>query len=70
MLARQIRVTRGIPSNHTSRGIVENFNKLLSQRLFAYQHDMEFYGEWVERLPMVVGGLIKVKLMEWYQWMP
>ena len=65
MMARKIQIRRGIPGNHRSQGIVENFNKLLSQRLFAYQYDMEFYGgrntEWVNRLPMVVRGFNQSK---------
>ena len=36
MMARKIQIRRGIPGSHRSQCIVDNFNKLSSQRLFAY----------------------------------
>jgi len=52
-------VRRGIPGNHRSQAIVENFNKILSERLFSYQYDKEMITdktntEWVKRLPKVI----------------
>ena len=57
MLKHQIRVRRGIPGNHRSQGIGDNFNKLFA---YHYQCKIELYGgpnsntEWVNRLPMVI----------------
>ena len=53
----------GDPSQHRSQGIVERFNRTLSDRLFSYQYHKEFEDpskskrEWVFRLQNVVSAL-------------
>ena len=56
-------IQRGDPSQHRSQGIVERFNRTLSDRLFSYQHHKELEDpskskrEWVSRLQNVVSTL-------------
>lgn len=56
-------IQRGDPSQHRSQGIVERFNRTLSNRLFSYQYHKEFEEpsrsnrEWVSRLQNVVSAL-------------
>ena len=56
-------IQRGDPSQHRSQGIVEKFNRTLTDRLFSYQYHKEFEDpsksnrEWVSRLQNVVSAL-------------
>ena len=56
-------IQRGDPSQHCSQGIVESFNRTLSDRLFSFQYHKELAGpsksnrEWVSRLQNVVSAL-------------
>ena len=56
-------VQRGDPSQHRSQGIVERFNRTLTDRLFTYQYHKELEDpsksnrEWVSRLQNVVSSL-------------
>ena len=56
-------IQRGDPSQHRSQGIVERYNRTLSDRLFTYQYHKEFEDpsksnrEWVSRLQNVVSAL-------------
>ena len=56
-------IQRGDPSQHRSQGIVERFNRTLSDRLFSYQYHKELEDpsksnqEWVFRLQNVVSAL-------------
>ena len=56
-------IQRGDPSQHRSQGIVERFNRTLSDRLFTYQYHKELEDpsksnrEWVSRLQNVVSAL-------------
>ena len=56
-------VQRGDPSQHRSQGIVERFNRTLSDRLFSYQYHKELEDpsksniEWVSRLQNVVSAI-------------
>ena len=58
----------GDPSQHRSQGIVERFNKKLTDRLFSYQYHKELEDpwksdrEWVSRLQNVVSALNNEKL--------
>jgi transposase InsO family protein len=57
-----ILVRRGIPKNHRQQALVENFNKVLAERLFSYQYHQEMTHdsrntEWVGRLQRVVNAL-------------
>ena len=44
MEKRDVIIQRGDPSQHQSQGIVERFNRTLSDRLFSYQYHKEFGG--------------------------
>ena len=56
-------IQRGDPSQHRLQGIVERFNRTLTDRLFRYQYDKELKDpsesnrEWVSRLQNVVSAL-------------
>ena len=56
-------IQRGDPSQHSSQGIVERYNRMLSDRLFSYQYHKELEDpsksnrEWVSRLQNVVSAL-------------
>ena len=56
-------IQRGDPSKHRSQGIVERFNRTLTDRLFTYQYHKELEDlsksnrEWVYRLQNVVSSL-------------
>ena len=56
-------IQRGDPSQHSSQGIVERFNRTLADRLFTYQYHKELEDpsksnrEWVSRLQNVVSSL-------------
>ena len=56
-------IQHGDPSQHHSQGIVERFNRTLSDRLFTYQYHKELEDpsksnrEWVSRLQNVVSVL-------------
>ena len=56
-------IQHGNPSQHRSQGIVERYNRTLSDRLFSYQYHKEFEDpsksnrEWVSRLQNVVSSL-------------
>ena len=59
MLKHKVEIKRGIPGNHKSQALVENFNKQVSERLFSYQYHRELIDkitntEWVRRLPSVL----------------
>ena len=53
----------GDPSQHRSQGIVERFNRTLTDRLFSYQYHKELEDQsksnrqWVSRLQNVVSAL-------------
>lgn len=56
-----VRLRRENMNVHRDQGIVERFNRILSERLFSYHHsqEMNFQSaersrEWVKRLPKVV----------------
>ena len=57
-----VMIQRGDPSQHRSQGIIERFNKTLSDRLFSYQYHKELEDpsksnrEWVSRLQNVVSA--------------
>ena len=65
-------IQHGDPSQHRSQGIVERFNKTLTDRLFTYQYHKELEDpsksnrEWVSRLQDVVSSLNneKTRLIE------
>lgn len=42
MLKHQVKIRQGTVNNHRSQGIVENYNKLLAERLCSYQYDKDF----------------------------
>ena len=56
-------IQHGDPSQHRSQGIVERFNRTLTDRLFTYQYHKELEDpsksnkEWVSRLKNVVSSL-------------
>ena len=58
-----VMIQRGDPSQHRSQGIVERFNRTLTDRLFSYQYHKELENpwksnrEWVSRLQSVVSVL-------------
>ena len=58
-----VMIQPGDPSQHRSQGIVERFNRTLSDRLFSYQYHKELEDssksnrEWVFRLQDVVSAL-------------
>ena len=61
-------IQRGDPSQHRLQGIVEGFNRTLTNRLFSYQYHKELEDpsksnkEWVSRLQNVVSVLNNEKL--------
>lgn len=62
LLKHRVTVKRGIPGVHRSQALVENFNKLLSERLFSYQYHREILDntrntEWVRRLSSVLKAM-------------
>ena len=62
LLKHRITIKRGIPGNHRSQALVENFNKQLSERLFSYQYHKEIIDksrntEWVRRMPAVIRAM-------------
>ena len=64
-----VRIRRGNVNVHRDQGIVERFNRSLSERLFSFQYSQEMNlksgersTEWVKRLPEVVSALIVKKL--------
>jgi len=62
LLKHRVTIKRGIPGNHRSQALVENFNKQLSERLFSYQYHKEIVErtrntEWVRRLPSVIRAM-------------
>ena len=59
-----VRIRRGNVNVHRDQGIVERFNRTLSERLFSFQYSQEMNlksgersTEWVKRLPEVVSAL-------------
>ena len=63
-----VRIRRGIVNVHRDQGIVERFNRSLSERLFSFQYIQEINlksgersTEWVKRLPEVVSALNREK---------
>ena len=58
-----VMIQRGGPSQHRSQGIIQRFNRTLSNRLFSYQYHKELEDpsksnrEWVSRLQNVVSAL-------------
>ena len=58
-----VMIQRGDPSQHRLQGIVERFNRTLSDKLFSYQYHKELKHpsksnrEWVSRLQNVVSAL-------------
>ena len=59
MKKHNVLIRRGIPKNHRQQSLVENFNNILSQRLFSYQYHKEMETnqrncEWVRRLQNVI----------------
>ena len=63
-----VRIRRGNVNVHRDQGIVEKFNRSLSERLFSFQYSQEMNlksgersTEWVKRLPEVVSALNREK---------
>ena len=63
-----VRIRRGNVNVHRNQGIVERFNRSLSERLFSFQYSQEMNlksgersTEWVKRLPEVVSALNREK---------
>ena len=56
-------IQRGDPSQHQLQGIMERFNRMLTDRLFSYQYHKELEDpsqsnrEWVSRLQSVVSAI-------------
>ena len=64
MVKHDVRIRTGNVNVHRDEGIVERFNRTLSDRLFSIQYSQEMnmksserYREWVKRLPNVVKAL-------------
>ena len=63
-----VRIRRGNVNVHRDQGIVERFNRSLSERLYSFQYSQEMNmksgersTEWVKRLPEVVSALNREK---------
>ena len=63
-----VRIRRGNVNVHRDQGIIERFNRSLSERLFSVQYSQEMNlksgersTEWVKRLPEVVSALNREK---------
>ena len=62
MSKHNVTVQRGEVGNHRAQGIVERFNRTLSERLFSHQYAQELVQEvrsreWVKKLPEVIKAL-------------
>ena len=68
MKKHDVRIRRGNVNVHRDQGIVERFNRSLSERLFSFQYSQEMNlksgersREWVKRLPEVISALNREK---------
>ena len=68
MKKHDVRIRRGNVNVHRDQGIVERFNRSLSERLFSFQYSQEMNlksgersREWVSRLPEVISALNREK---------
>ena len=68
MKKHDVRIRRGNVNVHRDQGIVERFNRRLSERLFSFQYRQEINmksgersREWVKRLPEVISALNREK---------
>ena len=68
MKKHDVRIRRGNVNVHRDQGIVERFNRSLSERLFSFQYSQEMNlksgersTEWVKRLPEVISALNREK---------
>ena len=68
MTKHDVRIRRGNVNVHRDQGIVERFNRSLSERLFSFQYSQEMNvksgersREWVSRLPEVISALNREK---------
>ena len=68
MKKHDVRIRRGTVNVHRDQGIVERFNRSLSERLFSFQYSQEMNmksgersTEWVSRLPEVISALNREK---------